>query len=134
MLSMRWLALAMVILGFSTASAAADGDPQKGAKLFKQCMACHLIGPGAIALVGPPLNGVVGRKAGSFPDYPYSSGLKDSGLTWDEATLTKWLHNPRSLVPQTRMTFAGLQKDQDVADVIAYLKTFDASGNPVPSP
>ncbi len=130
MSSIRWLVLAAAVLGVSTLSAAADSDPQKGAKIFKQCMACHRIGPGAVALVGPPLNGVVRRKAASIPDYPYSAGLQASGLTWDEATLTKWLHGPRALVPQTRMTFSGLQKDEDVANVIAYLKTFDASGNP----
>ncbi len=126
------LALAAAILGASAASAVAAGDPAKGAKIFKQCMACHRVGPGATALVGPPLNGVVGRKAGSIGSYAYSSAVKDSGLTWDGATLTQWLHAPRALIPGTRMTFAGLTKDQDVADVIAYLKTFDAAGNPAP--
>jgi cytochrome c len=122
--------IVMALLASGSVPAHADGDPAKGEKVFRYCMACHRIGPGAVTLVGPELNGVVGRKAGSIPGYPYSDANKNSGLTWDEATLTKWLHGPRALVPQTRMTFSGLQKDEDVANVIAYLKTFDASGNP----
>jgi cytochrome c len=121
-------AAALVLAG--TAIASADGDPEKGARVFKQCMPCHHIGPGAAAIVGPPLNGIVGAKAGEVPGYAFSDALKNSGLTFDEATLAKWLRNPRELVPGNRMTFAGLKKDQDIADVIAYLKTFGPDGNP----
>ena len=119
-----------LLLAAASVPARADGDPAKGAKVFKQCMACHRIGPGATSLVGPPLNGIVGAKAAAMPDYPFSDALKNSGLTFDEATLGKWLKSPRALVPGTKMTFAGLTKDQDVADVIAYLKTFGPDGNP----
>jgi cytochrome c len=111
--------------------AAAAGDPAKGATTFSVCKACHRIGPDARNTVGPELNGVVGRKAASNPDYSYSSALKASGITWDEATLTQWLHSPRALVQGTKMTFAGLRKDEDIANVIAYLRTFDAQGNTV---
>src|SRR5437868_2617514 len=97
------LALAMV-----RADAA---DVAKGQKVFHLCMACHRIGPGAGTLIGPELNGVVGRKAGSLTGYPFSDAMKNSGLTWDEATLTKYLRGPRLIVPGTRMTFAGLSKD-----------------------
>ncbi len=75
-----------------------------------------------------PLNGIVGRKAGTYPDYNYSSAIRDSGLVWDEPTLTTYLRAPRKVVPGTRMTFAGLKKDKDIADVIAFLKQFDANG------
>jgi cytochrome c len=109
----------------------AGGDPEKGASIFNKCRSCHRIGPGARNLVGPELNGTVGRKAGSIADYSYSSAVKNSGLTWDEATLTQWLRSPRALVPGTRMTFAGLSRDEDIANVIAYLRTFDAQGNAV---
>jgi cytochrome c len=123
------MGMAVALLAGSSL-AHADGDPEKGAKVFKQCMPCHRIGPGATALVGPPLNGIVGAKAGEVPDYAFSDALKNSGLTFDEATLAKWLHNPRELVPGNRMTFPGLQKDQDIANVIAYLKTFGPDGQP----
>ncbi|MBN8996796.1 MAG: cytochrome c family protein [Rhizobiales bacterium] len=119
-----------VLVALGGGAAHADGDPDKGAKVFKKCMPCHRVGPGAAALVGPPLNGVVGAKAGEVPNYAFSDALKNSGLVFDEATLAKWLRNPRQLVPGNRMTFAGLTKDEDIADVIAYLKTFGPDGNP----
>jgi cytochrome c len=97
-------------------------------------MACHRIGPDAKNSVGPVLNGIVGRKAGTYPDYAYSDVNKNSGVTWDEATLAKYLPNPQKFLPGTKMTFAGLPKPQDVADVIAYLKQFDEKGNKVASP
>ena len=125
------LSLAVAVALSLHGPAAADGDADKGAKVFKKCLACHRIGPGAKTLVGPELNGVVGRKAGSVEGYSYSDASKNSGLVWDEATLTLYLRSPRAVVPGTKMTFAGLTKDGDIADVIAYLKTFDAAGNPV---
>ena len=106
-----------------------EGHADAGAVVFKKCMACHRIGPDAKNSVGPVLNGVVGRPAGTYPDYSYSTANKTSGITWDEATLAKYLPNPQAFVPGTKMTFAGLPKPQDVADVIAYLRQFDASGN-----
>lgn len=126
----RSLLTASLMVFAATSLALADGDPAHGAKVFKQCMPCHRIGPGATALVGPPLNGIVGAKAAEVPGYAFSDALKNSGLTFDEPTLAKWLHNPRELVPGNRMTFVGLKKDQDIADVIAYLKTFGPDGNP----
>lgn len=122
--------LAMVASVAATESASAEGDTANGAKVFKKCMACHRIGPEAKNLVGPQLNGVVGRKAATVPDYPYSSAMKDSGLIWDEATLAEYLRSPRALVSKTRMIFVGIRKDGEIADLIAYLKTFDAKGNP----
>lgn len=104
------------------------GDAMAGAKIFKKCMACHMAGPDAENSVGPALNGIIGRKAGTYPDYNYSSAIRDSGLVWDEPTLTAYLRAPRKVVPGTRMTFAGLKKDKDIADVIAFLKQFDANG------
>jgi cytochrome c len=127
------LAASLTIGVVTAASADAAGDPEEGATVFNKCRACHRIGPGARTVVGPELNGVVGRKAGSIEGYPYSAALKAAGLTWDEATLTQWLRSPRALVPGTRMTFAGISKDDDIANVIAYLKTFDANGNPAPA-
>jgi cytochrome c len=113
-----------------TASAVASGgNAQHGAMIFKQCAACHRIGPHAQNSVGPVLTGVVGRHAAVYPGYSYSSGMKKSGIVWSEAELDKFLHAPRKLVPGTKMGFVGLQRDQDIADVIAYLKKFGGAGS-----
>src|SRR5690349_21474497 len=110
---------------------ASTGDPEAGATVFKKCMACHKVGSDAKSGVGPTLNGVVGRRAGTNPDYSYSTAMKSSGLIWDELTLTTYLHAPRQLVRGTKMAFPGIKKDQEIADVIAYLKQFDARGQQV---
>jgi cytochrome c len=103
-------------------------DAALGEKVFLKCKVCHQIGEGAKDAVGPVLNGVVGRKAGTYPDYAYSDANKNSGLTWDEATLKEYLRNPRAKVPGTKMIFPGLTKDDDIDNVIAYLKQFGADG------
>ena len=104
------------------------GDAAAGIKVFKRCMACHKVGPDARNGVGPALNGVVGRAAAAYPGYSYSAAMKNSGLVWNEATLTTYLQSPRKLVPGTKMTFAGLKKSQEIVDVIGYLKRLDAQG------
>jgi cytochrome c len=103
-------------------------DAALGEKVFLKCKACHQIGEGAKIAVGPVLNGVVGRKAGTYPDYSYSDANKNSGITWDEATLKEYLRNPRAKVPGTKMIFPGLTRDDDIDNVIAYLKQFGADG------
>ncbi len=125
-----FLVTVMSALAFtaSASAALADGDAAAGEATFKICKVCHQVGESAKNFVGPVLNGVVGRKAGSYPGYNYSEANKNSGITWDEATLTKYLHNPREVVPGTKMAFPGLQKDQDIANVIAYLKQFGPDG------
>lgn len=125
----------LAVAGFAHAQdAPTAGDAKAGATVFKRCMACHNIGPDATNSVGPVLNGVVGRKAGTYPGYDYSAATKNSGLVWDEATLTNYLHSPRQVVPGTKMTFPGLKKDKEIADVIAYLKQYDAKGQSAPQP
>ncbi|MGN6550960.1 MAG: c-type cytochrome [Pararhizobium sp.] len=111
----------LAILGGLVMSGTASADAKKGEIVFHRCMACHSVEKGQNK-VGPSLYGVVGRKAASLPDYTYSSALKKSGLTWDEATLTKWLQGPMKLVPGTKMAFPGLHNPQEIADVIDYLK------------
>jgi cytochrome c len=118
----------LIAVGSAHAQDASSGNAESGATVFKRCMACHTVGPDAKNGVGPVLNGVVGRAAGVYPGYSYSAANKNSGLIWDEATLATYLHAPRKLVPGTKMTFAGLSKDQDIADVIAYLKQFNGQG------
>lgn len=102
-----------------------------GAVVFRKCMACHQVGPDARNSVGPILNGTIGRPAGTHPGYNYSPATRNSGLVWDEQTLTRYLRAPRELVPGTRMAFAGLKDDRDIADVIAYLKQFDEEGRTI---
>ena len=116
----------LAVLG-STGAARAQ-DAALGEKVFLKCKACHQIGDGAKNAVGPVLNGVVGRKAGTYADYAYSDANKNSGLTWDEATLKEYLKNPRAKVPGTKMIFPGLTKDDDIDNVIAYLKQYGADG------
>jgi cytochrome c len=121
----------LTAVGSANAQDLSPGNAEAGAVVFRRCMACHKVGPDAVNGVGPVLNGVVGRAAGVYPDYSYSTANKNSGLTWDEPTLATYLHAPRKLVPGTKMTFAGLNKDQEIADVIAYLKQFNAQGQKV---
>ena len=128
---MRGIPLALISvfsLVVSARVASADGDAAAGEVAFKVCRTCHQIGESARNFVGPELNGVVGRKAGTVPGYNYSDANKNSGLTWDEATLTKYLHSPREVVPGTKMAFPGLTRDSDIANVIAYLKQFGPDG------
>src|SRR3954469_20513915 len=108
------------LLAVSVAHAAED--PAAGEKVFAQCAACHTVGASAQNSVGPVLNGVVGRAAGTYPGYRYSSAMRKSGLTWDEATLQQYLQGPDKMVPGTKMTFAGIQSSDDLANLIAYLK------------
>jgi cytochrome c len=119
------LALAFFALVPNAAGAA---DPKAGEAVFRKCQACHAVGEGAQTKLGPVLNGLVGRKAGTYEGYSYTDANKNSNLVWDEATLTKYLKNPKAMVPGTKMLFAGLPKDQEIEDLIAYLKEFGPDG------
>jgi cytochrome c len=112
-------------------SASVAQDAAAGEKVFMKCKICHQIGETAKNMVGPVLNGVVGRKAGSYPGYHYSDANEKSGITWDEAELKKYLKDPKGVVPGTKMVFPGLQSDDDVANVIAYLKQFGPDGKKI---
>jgi cytochrome c len=107
------------------------GNAEAGQTVFKKCLACHQIGAGAHNSIGPVLNGVIGRPAGTYPGYDYSDANKSSGVVWTEDALARYLPSPKDMIPGTKMSFAGLKMPQDVADVIAYLKQFDADGNKV---
>jgi cytochrome c len=96
-----------------------QGDPSHGKQLYQACAACHTVEENDI---GPLHRGVVGRRAGSVPDYNYSAALKSSGILWNETQLDRWLKNPSELVPGTKMFFK-LDDAQMRADIIAYLKT-----------
>jgi cytochrome c len=103
-------------------------DVAAGEKDFAVCRACHQIGPNAKIAVGPVLNGVVGRKAGTYPGFSYSPANKDSGIVWSPEELDKYLTNPQAVVPHTKMIYPGLKDDQKRKDVIAYLQQFNEDG------
>jgi cytochrome c len=129
--NLRNYIFAFALSGIATCSligSASAQDAAAGEKVFLKCKACHQIGEGAKDAVGPVLNGVVGRKAGTYPDYSYSDANKNSGITWDEATLKEYLKNPRAKVPGTKMIFPGLTKEEDIDNVIAYLKQYGPDG------
>jgi len=114
------LAAAMAL---ASGSAMAAGDAAKGKKVFKKCKACHTVNKGGKNRVGPNLFGISGQKAAMVKGYKYSKAMKASGLTWDDATMDKYLTKPKKLVPKTKMAFPGLKKAGQRADVIAYLKS-----------
>lgn len=114
-------------LGFADETAVPLGDPEKGAKVFKKCAACHKVGEGAKNRVGPMLNGIFGAAAGAVEGYKYSKAFKRAsadGLIWDYEHLDAFLENPKSLVSGTKMSFRGLNKEEDRQDVLAFLRQF----------
>jgi cytochrome c2 len=106
------------VTALSTGAAHAAGSAANGQTIYNnQCAMCHASG------IGPALGGVYGNQAAGVPGYAYSTALKNAKLTWDAATLDKFLAAPQTAVPGTKMTFAGLTTASDRADVIAYLAT-----------
>jgi cytochrome c len=121
--------LITVALVVASAGVALAQDVEKGATVFKKCAICHKIGPGATNLVGPELNGLDGRHSGSVAGFSYSDANKNSGIVWGEATFKDYIHDPRAKIPGTKMIFAGIKNEQEVNDLWAYVKQFDAEGN-----
>jgi len=116
-----------LFLGAAVA-AQADGDIAKGEKVFKKCAACHAVGDGAKNKIGPVLNGIIGRPAASLADFKYSDAMKAKGaegLVWTDEVLHEYLKKPSAMVKGTTMSFAGLRKDAERDDVIAYLAQFN---------
>ena len=126
MINLKGAALAALVACIAM-PALADGDAEKGEKVFKKCKACHAVGEGAKNKVGPELNGIVGKEAASVEGFKYSKAFmekKDEGLVWTEDNLETYLEKPKDFIPGTKMSFAGLRKEDDVDNVIAYLETF----------
>ena len=118
---------AVLALAVGPASAVVAQDAEAGAKVFKKCAACHAVGEGADHKVGPALNGIVGAPAGAVAGFRYSTAMVaagEAGLIWDDATLAAFLTKPKDVVAKTKMSFPGLKKDEDLLNVIAYLKSF----------
>jgi cytochrome c len=123
----RWVFSVFPLL-ISAAVPARAQDAAAGEKDFAVCRACHQIGPGAKIAVGPVLNGVVGRKAGTTEGFAYSPANKDSGIIWTPDELDKYLANPQDVVPHTKMIFPGIKNEQRRKNIIAYLEQFAPDG------
>ena len=95
---------------------------ERGAMVFRKCRSCHTLGQGDPHRVGPNLHGVWGREAGALADFNYSRAMRESDVVWSDATMDAYLRKPAEYVPGTRMSFVGLKRDQDRADIIAYLR------------
>ncbi|MGD9802489.1 MAG: cytochrome c family protein [Hyphomicrobiaceae bacterium] len=118
--------LLILLVGLGPASAQSP-SAENGADVFKKCRACHLVGDTAKHAVGPALNNVIGRKAGTADGYTYSDNMRElgqSGLVWSENELSRYLENPKAVAPRGKMAFPGIADAQDRADLIAFLKTF----------
>ena len=100
---------------------ATAGDPEAGQKVFRKCATCHEV-KAPKNKVGPHLGGIFGRPAGAVEDFKYSDGMKNADIVWDEETIGAYVKEPKAYIPGNRMIFAGLKKDEEVADLIAYLK------------
>ena len=117
---MKRVIIFATLLAAPIAQASAEGDAMMGQQIYESlCIACH--SPDANR-AGPLHRGVVGRRAGSLPDYNYSKALQSAGFVWSDQTLDRWLTNPQALVPGQKMNFK-VAKAEDRADIIAYLKT-----------
>jgi len=121
------LAVGTLMLAIGTAGAQEVGDAAAGEAVFKKCVACHAVGENARNRVGPQLNGVVGRQAGTVEGFRYSPAMVkagEEGLIWTPESLAGYLHAPKEFVPGNKMAFVGLKEQADLDNVIAYLITF----------
>jgi cytochrome c len=120
-------ALAVIASAAATTVALAQ-DVAAGKTSFNKCMVCHSIGEGAKNKIGPELNGLDGRKAGTVPDYSYSDANKNSGITWNEAQFKEYIRDPKAKIPGTKMAFAGIKNDKEVNDLWAFISQHDKDG------
>lgn len=119
MKNLRWVA-AMAVLGMISSGAMADGDAAKGQKVFNKCKSCHEVATEKNK-IGPHLKGIFGRAAASVEGFAYSDAMKGSGITWTAETLGPYLADPKKVVPNGKMSFAGLKKEDEIENVLAYL-------------
>jgi cytochrome c len=125
---MKTWVLAVIAFAASNGTSFAQ-DAAAGEQVFRRlCMPCHDVGPEAKVKLGPPLNGVDGRKAGTFEGYNFSEANKSSGITWHENDFATYIRAPMQAMPGTRMAFVGLKNDKDITDLWAYLKQFGPDG------
>ena len=122
------LVIPLSIVSAVPAAAQLDGDARRGGQIYRECAACHALQPG-VHTSGPSLAGLWGKTAGSVKGFSrYSKALQSSKLIWNEDSLNAWIANPGATVAGTFMTYRGMRKKQDRADLIAFLKVAMASG------
>jgi len=114
-------------LSFAAGSARAQ-DVEAGQKSFNKCRACHTVGETAKNGVGPMLNGLFGRKAGTIEGFKYSEANKNSGIVWDETNFAEYIKDPRKFMPGNQMTFIGIKNDKEIQDLTAFLKQYGPDG------
>ena len=125
----------MALLVLLPAAGAWSGDVERGRELYRQCKRCHQVGGGAEHRIGPHLNDLFGRAAGSLADFRYSPAMKaagSGGLVWTVTTLDTFLSDPPALVPRSRMSFAGMVRADDRADLLAWLRGFSGAHSDLP--
>jgi cytochrome c len=123
-----WLLTLTAVAFAASTQASLAQDLAAGEQSFKKCLPCHAVGDGASNKVGPELNGLDGRKAGTVADYTYSDANKNSGITWNEASFKEYIQNPMAKVPGTKMAFAGIKSENEIGNLWAYLKQFGPDG------
>jgi cytochrome c len=123
----RWAIAGAVVVAW--VSAAGAQDLAAGETSFKKCAICHALGPDAKNKVGPELNGLDGRKSGTAEGYNYTEANKNSGITWNEAEFKDYIQDPRAKIKGTKMFFNGIKNEAEIANLWAYIKQYDASGN-----
>ena len=122
-----WVLVASLVIASTEAGMAQD--VAAGETSFKKwCLPCHDAGVGAKIKLGPPLNGLDGRAAGTYPGFNYSEANKNSGITWKDDSFHEYIKNPMQRIPGTRMAFAGLKDAKEADNLWAYLKQLDAEG------
>ena len=125
---MRVLVMAAAVLAAGIGVAKAQ-DLAAGEQSFRKCLPCHAVGDDAKNKVGPLLNGLDGRKSGTIEDYNYTDANKNSGIIWSEATFKDYIQNPMARIKGTKMAFAGIKNEKEIANLWAYLAQFKADGS-----
>jgi len=124
---MKRLTLSALAVIVSSATALAQ-DATAGKASFNKCLACHAVGEGAKNKVGPVLNGLEGRKSGAVEGYSYSDANKNSGITWNKDQFLDYIKDPKAKIPGTKMVFAGIKKENEAADLWAFVAQYDKDG------
>jgi cytochrome c len=120
-----WAAMGLVVAtGLTKAQDLAAGEQS-----FRKCLPCHSVGEDARHKIGPVLNGLDGRKSGTIEGYNYSEANKKAEIMWSEASFKDYIQNPMAKVPGTKMAFAGIKNEKEIADLWAYLNQFKADGS-----
>lgn len=119
--SFQGMMAVIVALMVGATSVRAEGDADAGKKIYNKCKACHALEAGKNR-VGPSLHGIVGREAGTVGEFKYSDAMKESGIAWTAEEIDAYLADPKGFIPGNKMAFPGLKKEQDRADVIAFIE------------